>query len=319
MRRRHAVAVVACALALPRALAQRRPLPRVAFLGSNEAFTRPHLESFRKGLREAGQVEGRTLELVVRYRQPNETLAAAIRDVVAQRFDVIVLGGLTAARLAREATSTIPIVVGTASDLVDGGVVKSFARPGGNITGVSDLVDVAVVKRLELLKEALPHAQRVALLVNPDFPTTPKIEARVGDAAPRLGLAIDTLRARDVDEAARALDGVAKTRPDALLVGADPLFNTEEFMQRASATRVPIIHYWQGTIELGALISYEVDVIDNWRRAAGYVDRILKGAKPADLPIYQPTRYRLLVNEKVARDLGIALPEALVRRADERM
>jgi putative ABC transport system substrate-binding protein len=262
-------------------------------------------------------VEGKTLQLVVRYRRDVDPLDAAVRNAVAERPDVLVVGGLAAARLARDATTTIPVVVGTASDLVDGGVVKSFARPGGNITGVSDLVDESAVKRLELLKAAFPNAKRVALLVNPAFPATPKIEKRVGAAAPALGFTILTFRASSQAALDAALSAIAKTAPDALLLGGDPMFNTASFMQRATATRIPMVHYWQGTAELGAIVSYEVDVLDNWRRAAGYVDRILKGARPGDLPIHQPTRYKLVINEKAAKERGIAIPQGLLQRADE--
>lgn len=296
-------------------------LPRVVMVnGGNEEGTRPFRESFLDGMREAGQIDGRTYVLELRYGEGEPARAEVlIREAVAQHPDVLVVTGLTAARNARNATSTIPVVIATSSDLADAGIVASLAHPGGNITGVSDLADETSAKRLELLKAAMPKASRVALLNNPNFPATPKIEARVEGAASVLGVAITRLYARDRASLVVAIDSLAQDRPDALLVGGDALFvnNSRELIERASALRVPVVHYWPGTAERGALISHQADIRDNFHRAAGYVDRILKGAKPGDLPIYQPTRYTLVVNAKVARDLGIALPQAFLLRADE--
>jgi putative ABC transport system substrate-binding protein len=276
----------------------------------------PFVESFLDGMRQAGQVQGRTVQIDVRYAQP-AGMRALINETIAQSPAVLVVGGLTAARYARDATTTVPVVVATASDLVDAGIVKSLARPGGNITGSSDLTDEITVKRLELIKAALPNASRVVLLVNPEFPATPKIEARVRAAAPSLGLNLTLLFANDGATLEKALDSLEKSRPDALVV-SDALavqFATE-LIKRATALRVPVVHFWPGTAEQGALISYQADVHDNFRRAAGYVDKILKGAKPSDLPIYQSARYELVVNPNVARTLGLTLSPSFVSRAD---
>ena len=296
-------------------------LPRVVMVnGGNEGLSRPFVESFLDGMREAGQIDGRTYVLQMRYGggDPART-AMLIREAVAEGPDVLVVTGLTAARNARNATSTIPVVITTSSDLVDAGIVASLARPGGNVTGVSDLADETSVKRLELLKAAMPKASRVALLNNPDFPATPKIESKVEGAAASLGVAVTRLHATDRASLLTAIDSLARARPDALLIGGDAIFvnNSRELIERASALRVPVVHYWPGTAEQGALISHQADIRDNFHRAAGYVDRILKGAKPGDLSIYQPTRYTLVVNEKVARELGIALPQAFLLRADQ--
>ena len=283
-----------------------------------EEAARPWVDSFREGMRQAGQVEGKTFAIDFLYGRLDPARSEALhRQAVDERPDVLVVGGLSAARLMRSLTSTIPVVVATAGDLVDAGVVASLARPGGNITGISDLADVAAVKRLELVRAALPNAKRVALITNPKFPGTPRIESRVEEAAPKLGFTITRLHASDRATLAAAIDSMAKARPDALLVGGDPLFNSAAFMEPAAAARVPVFHYWQGTAQLGALVSYEVDVLDNFRRAAGYVDKILKGAKPGDLPIHQPTRYKLVVNARTAQSLGLAIPQALLQRADE--
>jgi putative ABC transport system substrate-binding protein len=321
MDRRGILGALACVLAALHfdARTQGRTVPRVVLLlPQSDAASRPLIESFRQGLREAGQVEGQSLILEVRHGSPERGAPdGLLRDTLREHPDVLVVGGLYAAKLARELTSTIPVVVATSSDLVDAGVVASFARPGGNITGVSDLVDEAAVKRLELIRAALPGAKRVALLVNPAFPATPKIERSVGEAARRLGLTIVPLRTGNRAELAAAIDSMALARPDALLVGGDPLFNDGSFIARANALRVPVVHYWQGTAEKGALISYEADVRDNYRRAAGYVDKILKGAKPSELPIHRPNRYTLKLNLTAARTAGVEVPEAFRLRADE--
>lgn len=294
--------------------------PRVIMvLGGNEVVTRPFRESFLDGMRQAGQVEGRTFVVQWRYGSGEAARSATlITEAVGERPEVLVVAGLTSARQARDASSSIPVVVATSSDLADAGIVVSLAHPGGNITGISDLTDEVIVKRLELIKAALPKASRVALLTNPEFPATPKMEARVVAAAPTLGIAITKLHATDRASIATAVESMQWARPDALLVGGDSLLtnNSREVIERASVLSVPVIYYWPGTAEQGALISLQADIRDNFRRAAGYVDRILKGAKPGDLPIYQPTHYELVVNAKVARALGIALPPAFLIRAD---
>jgi putative ABC transport system substrate-binding protein len=299
-------------------LAQERALPRVVFLlWGSEAQGGTFVDSFRAGLREAGQVEGRTLMLDVRFNPSDPVhLDEVVRGAVREKPDVLVVAGLAAARKAREITTTVPIVVATASDLVDAGVVASYARPGGNVTGVSDLTDESATKRLELVRGILPAAKRVALLTNPSFPATPKIERRVAEAARSLGIAIVTLHATDPVLLDAAVASMASAPPDALLVGGDPLFNAGTFISRATALRVPVVHYWPGMAEKGALLSYEVDIHDNFRRAAGYLDRVLRGAKPADLPIHRPTRYTLKLNVETARTLGIDVPEAFRLRVD---
>ena len=293
--------------------------PRVVYIRAGTEQQDTFKESFLAGMRQAGQIEGQTFVLITRYAGPPDRMPALIRESVAEGPAVIVTAGLTAARAARDATSTIPIVIATSSDLADAGIVTTLARPGGNITGVSDLADEAAVKRLELLKTALPNASRVALINNPDFPATPKIETRVAAAAPSLGITILRVRTRDRAALVQAIDSFAASRPDAILIGGDALFNVYavELIERASALRIPVVHYWPGTAEAGALLSHQADIQDNYRRAAGYVDKILRGASPGDLPIFQPTRYTLIVNATVARALGLTIPQSLLLRADE--
>jgi putative ABC transport system substrate-binding protein len=293
--------------------------PRVVFIsGGTEEGARPARESFLDGMRQTGLIQGRTVQIDVRYgdRDPAR-VRALIHESVAEAPAVIVIAGLIAARHARDATTTVPVVVATSSDLVDAGIVQSLARPGGNITGITDLTDEGTVKRLELFKAALPHASRVVLLVNPEFPSTPKIERRAQAAASSLGLNVTSLYAQDRGSLEKALDSLEKSPPDALFATEGvAVQNSVELIKRATVLRVPVVHFWPGTAEQGALFSYQADILENYRRAAGYVDKILKGAKPGDLPIFQPTRYELVVNAKVAGTLGLSLPPTFLVRAD---
>jgi putative ABC transport system substrate-binding protein len=296
-------------------------LPLVVLIATaNEEQSKPIVENLLQGLEQAGQVEGRTFKFRARYADGEPArFPVLIRESIVDRPSVLVVLGLVGAHAAREATLTIPVVVGTSSDLVDAGIVKSYARPGGNITGVSDLTDESAAKRLELLKAALPSASRVALLININFPAAQKIEARVYATARKLGITVTPTYMQDRASLLRAVESLRESRPDALLVGGDPVSTTyrKELIEGATALRIPVIHYWPGAAEQGAIVSLQVDVYDNFRRAGGYVDKILRGAKPGDLPIHQPTRYELIVNVKAARALGVTIPQSLLLRADK--
>lgn len=303
------------------AIAQTSSAPRVILITTGaETVARPLVESFRQGMREHGYKEDGNYRLEIRLGQGDPTVVPGlIRDAVASRPAVLVVTGLPSARHARDATSTIPVVVATSSDLVDAGIVKSYARPGGNITGLNDLADELAVKRLELLKETMPKATRVALLVDPEHPATPKIERNVRAAAHKLGLEISRVDAKDPVMLGQVLESVAASRPDALLMGGAPLqvVRAKEIIERMVAARIPVAHFWPGTAEMGALFSHQADIFYNLRRAAYYVDRILKGANPGDLAIEQPTRYELVVNRKIAKQLNVALPSTFLTRADK--
>lgn len=294
--------------------------PRVVIVQpGSEPASRAMRETFLRAMRDLGQVEGKTFQLEVLYGNGEAARTAAlIRETAGRRPAVLVVAGLSGARVARDATKTVPVVVATASDLVDAGIVASFARPGGNITGMTDLVDQATVKRLELLKEMLPPLSRVAFLSNPDFPTAAKIDSRVGAAAETLGVTVLRLHARDRASLFAAIDSLPKLRANALLVGGDSLFtvNASEIVERATALRVPVSHYWPGSAEAGALFSHQADIARNYERAAYYVNRILQGTPPADLPIEQPARYELVINRRVATTLGLTIPPAVLLRAD---
>lgn len=306
------------AVAFPTAAQTAARAPRVVMFLPSEEANRAYKESFLEGMRQAGQIEGQTVQINVLYSESDPArMRTLIRETVGNSPAVIVVAGLVAARDARDATTTVPIVVATSSDLMAAGIVKSLAHPDGNVTGISDLTDETTLKRLELLKAALPNASRVAFLLNPEFLATPKIEAGVRAAAPTLRLNVSWLYAKDRASLAQALDSLEKSPPDALFVTeAVAVQNAEEIIKRATLLRVPVVHFWPGTTEKGALFSYQTDVPDNFRRAASYVDKILKGAKPGDLPVYQPTRYELVVNLTVARTMGLTLPQAFLVRAD---
>jgi ABC-type uncharacterized transport system substrate-binding protein len=295
-------------------------LPRVVIVSNfDEAGFRPFRNSFIQGMVDLRHSEGKTFQFEVLYANLEPVRSEVlIQQAIVSRPDVLVVSGLTNARRARDATKTIPIVVATSADLADAGVVASLARPGGNITGITDLADEAAVKRFELLKELLPKLERVAVLNNPEFPATTKIESRIRAAAQRFGITVLFLHAKDRATLELAVNSLEKTQPDALLVGGDALFtvNARQLIERATALRVPVAHYWPGTAEMGAVFSQQADINRNYERAAFYVDRILKGAKPADIPVEQPTRYELVVNRKAAMDLGITLSPALLLRAD---
>jgi putative ABC transport system substrate-binding protein len=296
------------------------PLPRVVIIsGGEEAFFKPFRDAFVHGMRELGHAEGKTFRLEVQYAHGEPARSVTmIREAIAGGPDVLVVSGLTNARRAQEATKTVPVVVATSSDLVDAGIVASFARPGGNITGMTDLADEAAVKRLEILKHLIPKLSRVALLNNPEFPGTAKIESRVRAAAGTLAITVQPLYAKDRASLTLAVESLEKLRPGALLIGGDTLFttNARQIIQRATALRVPVAYYWPGTAEMGALFSHQADIEKNYERAAYYVHRILKGAKPSDLPIEQPVRYELVLNRKAATAFGITIPSTVLLRAD---
>ena len=314
------ILAIGVATAMRTAAQSNLPLPRVIVVSNgDEAGMRPYLDSFDKGMRELGQTDGSTYRLEVRHgnRDPSR-VPALIREAVTTQPSVIVVAGLSAARAARDATITVPIVVTTSSDLVDAGIVSSFAHPGGNITGLNDLSDELAAKRLEILKEALPKVSRVVLLVNPDFPATPKIERRVMATARALRMEIIRVDAKDPASLVSALDSLIKIRPGAVLLGGDALFvvRAKELVERTLAMKIPLAHYWPGTAEMGALFSHQAEIFYNFRRAAYYVDRILKGAKPGDLPIEQPNKYELVINLRTAKTLGLTIPQSFLVRAD---
>lgn len=316
------LAMVAVVLALPQtgaAQSSAQSLPRVVIVtNGDEAGHRPFRDHFLTGMQRSGQTDGVTYRLEILYaNRDNTKTAGLIKEAVAGQPAVLLVYGLSSAKYARDASQRVPVVVATSSDLVDAGIVRSYAHPGGNITGVSDLSDELAAKRLELIRNAMPNASRVALLLNPDFPATPKIERRVQQAARGMGIEIVRVYAKDPQSLISAVDSLRGSRIDALLLGGDALFviRGKELIERANAIRIPVVHYWPGTAEMGALMSHQVQVFRNVELAADYVNRILKGANPGDLPVLQPTNYDLVINAKIAKSYGLQIPQSVLIQA----
>jgi putative ABC transport system substrate-binding protein len=278
------------------------------------------VQEFRRGLLDAGYVEGR--DVVIEWRLANGDYSRApelVADLVQRKVDVIVVDGTQAARAAVQATSTIPIVMALVSDPVGSGLVANLARPGGNVTGLSMMLAELSAKRLQLLKEAIPRVARVAVLWNPDTPFHTKAVEDIKAAAPSLAIELSLMTARTPEEFGPAFSAMTRARAEALYTLPDAFFFSHRVMvlKLALKARLPVISAARQFADAGALMSYGPNFGDPFRRSAGYVDKILKGAKPADLPIQQPTQFELVVNLKTAKALGIAIPESILLQADE--
>jgi putative ABC transport system substrate-binding protein len=277
-------------------------------------------QQFRKGLLDAGYAEGR--DVVIEWRSANgdfdliPRLAAAL---VQRKVDVIVVDGTPAARAAVQATSTIPIVMALVADPVGAGLVASLAHPGGNITGLSQMIPELGAKRLQLLREAIPRVTRVAVLWNPATPYHPTMIENLKAVAPSLSIELSFVPAQTPEQLGPAFSAVSRAHAQALYVIDDPFFMVHRatLYKLASKARLPGIYGARQLVDAGGLMSYGTDPGDLFRRAAGYVDKILKGAKPGDLPIEQPTKFELVVNLKTARALGITIPESILLQANE--
>jgi putative ABC transport system substrate-binding protein len=279
-----------------------------------------HATAFRQGLRDAGYVEGRDISIdwwdgQGDYGQVSE----AIAGMLARKVDVIVVSGTQAAIAARRATSSIPIVMALVADPVGSGLVESLARPGGNVTGLSAMVAELATKRLQLLKEAMPKASRVTAIYNPNAPYNRKVIRLLRAAAPGLEVELSFIPTSSVEALRAALLGLRRSKVDALMVLDDAFMaqHEETILQLVSGARLPAVFGPKPRSAQGALISYAPDYLDQFRRAAGYVDKILKGALPANLPIEQPTRFELVINLKTARTLGLTIPQSVLLQASE--
>jgi putative ABC transport system substrate-binding protein len=278
------------------------------------------VQEFRRGLLNAGYVEGR--DVVIEWRLANGDYSRApglVADLVQRKVDVIVVDGTQAARAAVHATSTIPIVMALVSDPVGSGLVANLARPGGNITGLSMMLAELSAKRLQLLKEAIPRVARVAVLWNPDTPSHTKAVEDLKAAAPSLAIDLNFESARTPEEFGSAFSGMARAHAQALYVLPDAFFFSHRVtvLRLASKARLPLIGVARQFTDAGALMSYGPNFGDPFRRSAGYVDKILKGAKPADLPIQQPTKFELVINLRTATALGLIIPPSVLLRADQ--
>jgi putative ABC transport system substrate-binding protein len=303
--------------------AQQLALPVVGYLSGGSAESdASRLTVFRQGLSESGYVEGRNVAIEYRGFQGHlDLLPAFLTDFVRRSVAVIAVGGTAASALAaKAATSTIPIVFNIGADPVQFGLVASFNRPGGNLTGIGNLQGPLAAKRLELLHELIPGAAVIAVLVNPSNSVYTAYEmAEIRNAAAALGLQLHLLNASTVGEIDAAFANFPQAQAGALLVGTEAFLNSRAEQIGALAARyaVPVMHGNGETTRAGGLISYGSDLRETYRQMGLYVGRILKGEKPADLPVQQPTRYELVINLKTAKALGLSFPLTLLGRADE--
>ncbi len=277
-------------------------------------------QAFRQGLLDAGYSEGR--DVVIEWRSANgnyDRLPQLAADLVQRKVEVIVVESTVATQAATRATSTIPIVMAVVADPVGSGLVASLARPGGNVTGLSMMITDISAKRLQLLKETDPRLARVAVLWNPETPYSPKVIAELKAAAPSLSMELSFVEVRMAEEFGPAFSAVSRAHAQVLYVIDDPFFFAQRItlLKLASKARLPSIYGGRHFVDAGGLMSYGANFGDLFRRSAGYVDKIFKGAKPGDLPIEQPTTFELVVNLKTAKALGITIPQSILLRADE--
>ena len=294
--------------------------PRVGLvLSGSPADAEPLLAAFRQGLRERGYVEGQTVVIAPRFADAVQRLPDLVAELVRINVDVIVTQGTPAAQAARRATGTIPIVMATSGDPVAAGLVASLARPGGNVTGNSILGPELVGKRLELLTEIVPSISRVVVVLNPTNPLHALHMRELEAPAKTLGVTLQPLEARSADDLERVFRMAVSGRAGAVLVFGDPVLTAHRarMANLAAKNRLPAIYELSGFAEAGGLINYGPNLHELFRRAAGYVDRILKRARPADLPVQQPTQFELVINLRTAKALGLTIPQSLLMRADK--
>ncbi len=294
--------------------------PRIGLLSpySPSDAARWH-QAFRQGLGDLGWVEGKNISIEYRYAEGrSDRFPDLAADLVRLKVDVIVASAGTDALAAQKATRAIPIVVAFAADPVASGLVESLARPGGNVTGLSQMGTELVGKRLELLKETIPKLSRVAVLWNPQNPVSTLTWKELQLPARQLGLQLHSLEVRSPNDFDQALEDATRARAGALIILGDAVFTTnlKRIAGLAAKSRLPSIFQFTEFADAGGLVAYGPDRADLFRRAATYVDKILKGAKPGDLPIEQPTKFELVVNLKTAKALGITIPQSVRFRAD---
>ena len=323
MRRRDFIIFLAGAMAAwpLAARAQHKAMQVIGFLGTGSLGPgSPFVASFHQGLSETGYIEGRNVAVEYRWAEGQlDRLPALAADLVGRNVDLIVSGGLPSVLAAKNATSTIPIVFTSAEDPVAAGLVASLARPGGNLTGVSLLTVELMAKRLEMLSELVPQAGVIALLVNPNTSTTERMIHDEQEAARVKGVQLHVVKAGSESEIDAAFASLAQLQAGALLVSRDPFFNSrrEQLVALAARHAVPAIYPWREFTAAGGLISYGPSLTAALRQVGIYAGKILKGAKPADLPVEQATKLELVVNLKTAKALGLTIPQSILARADE--
>jgi putative ABC transport system substrate-binding protein len=301
---------------------QAGKIPKIGYLsGFSPEYDNTWFAAFRQGLQDIGYIEGKTILIEERHVSagPDEKLPELAAQLIRLKVDLLVVAGTPAARAAKAMTNVIPIVMTNAADPVGTGLVASLARPGGNITGLSDFNTGVVAKRLELLKEVIPSAIRVAALLNPANPTNPPQIALTQAAASALGVTILSFEAERANEIARAFVTMKRERSTGLIVIGDPALGAHRklILELAAKNRLPAVYSQSQWVSAGGLMSFGTNFSDLYRRAATYVDKILKGAKPADLPVEQPTKFELVINLKTAKTLGLTIPQSVLARADD--
>ena len=317
------VAVVLLALGVIAEAQQPKKVPRIGYLSTFDPATEStRAEAIRLALRELGYIEGQNIATEYRYAEgKRDRLPELAAELVRLKVDIIVVaGGDGLIRAAKNATKTIPIVMtGAGIDPVEAGLVESLARPGGNVTGLTNLTRELGGKRLELLKEAVPKLARVAVLYDPANPgSVREVKEVLPVAARALGLTIQPWEVRAADDFDKVFAALNKQRPDGLYVPGGPLMsaNQKRIVGFALKSRLPSMYGSREAVEAGGLMSYGADLADSYRRVAYYVDRILKGAKPADLPVEQPTKFELVINLKTAKQIGLTIPPEVLARAN---
>ena len=323
-RRRFLLTSLAGALAAPLAAGaqQARKVWQIGYLAAgNRSENLTYLNSFRQGLRDLGYLEGRNIAIEYRWGEGNyERLPLLAAELVKVPVDVIVTAQSTPATFAaKKATLTIPIVMVGTGDPVKTGLVSNLARPEGNVTGSSAFSVEVIPKRLELIKQLLPKATRIALLWNPENPSNTQLRELLLRAAPAVSVTLLSIEVRHPTEFDGAFTRITRLKPDALIVTGDPLhqFHIERIVDFATRSRLPTTSNIKANVEAGALMSYGPDYPELYRRAASYVGKILNGTKLGDLPVEQPTNFELVINLKTAKALGLTIPPSLLARADQ--
>jgi putative tryptophan/tyrosine transport system substrate-binding protein len=296
-------------------------LPVIGFLGSPTPGSATTLvTAFRHGLEEMGYIEGQNVAIDYRWAEGRfEQLPALVADLVGRKVDVIAADAVTSARAAKDATPKIPVVFISGGDPVERGLVASFARPGGNLTGVAIMVTELAPKRFELLSEMVPQAGLIALLVNPNNVQTDSVIKGLREAARSKAVQLQILKASTEAEIDAAFDTLMQLHAGALVVGPDPFLNNrrEQLVALAARHTVPAIYEWRESVAAGGLISYGPSLSGAFRQLGIYAGKILKGASPADLPVEQPTKFELVINLRTAKALGLTIPPSILARADE--
>ena len=299
---------------------QPKKVARIGFLSPvSPSATALWHQAFRQGLRDLGWVEGKNISIEYRYAEGrSDRLPDLAADLVRLKLDIIVVSSGTDALAAKNATRAIPIVMASAGDPVAIGLVESLARPGGNITGLSQIAPELAGKRLELLKEIVPKLSRVAVLWNPQGRTSTVSWKEIQLPARELGVKLHSLEVRSVNDFDKTFEDATRAGAGALVIMPDPLFvtNLKRIADFAATSRLPSISHLTEFVDSGGLVAYGPDRSDMFRRAAAYVDKILKGTKPADLPVEQPTKFEFVINLKTAKQIGLTIPPNVLVRAD---